>query len=127
MDPSRPTTGRLLVEGEHFCWTLEPPWQDNQTDISCIPCGTYDVKWLWSNHFKRFLPHIADVPGRQNIMIHALNQVSETEGCIGLGDKETGYTLFNSMDALNHFCDWFASVGNEATVSISRLADTAIF
>lgn len=120
----RPTTGQLLIEGERFCYTLERPWLNNAPNVSCIPTGTYDVKWLWSNHFNKYLPHIVDVPGRSNIMFHSLNSVNETEGCVGLGDRETGYVLFNSTDALDRFIEWFKSVGLEAQVCVTTDPDT---
>ena len=30
------TIGRLFINGESFCDTLENPWLDNQRNISCI-------------------------------------------------------------------------------------------
>ena len=33
------TIGRLFINGELFCDTLENPWKDNQRNISCIPDG----------------------------------------------------------------------------------------
>ena len=38
------TIGRLFINGELFCDTLENPWKDNQRNISCIPKGEYNVR-----------------------------------------------------------------------------------
>ena len=38
------TIGRLFINGESFCDTLENPWIDNQRNISCIPEGQYKVR-----------------------------------------------------------------------------------
>ena len=77
--------GKFFIDGYRFCDTLERPWKDNATDISCIPCGTYKVKMLWSEHFQRNLPHIMDVPDRADILIHPANFVVDLKGCVGVG------------------------------------------
>ena len=38
------TIGKLYLNGEMFCDTLELPYRDNQRSISCIPDGEYKVK-----------------------------------------------------------------------------------
>ena len=38
------TIGKLFLNGETFCDTLELPWKDNQRSISCIPAGEYKVR-----------------------------------------------------------------------------------
>jgi len=58
-------TGEL----EFTCKTLELPWLDNETGISCIPEGHYDVIPRTSQKYKNHL-HITDVDGRSYILIH---------------------------------------------------------
>jgi hypothetical protein len=111
-----PTTGQLQVDGDFLCYTLERPWADNAPNVSCIPLGAYDVRMAWSNHFQKDMPHIVGVPGRSDIMLHPLNFVWQTQGCVGLGDKENGYTLVDSADAFTRFLAWFQSVGEKAQV-----------
>ena len=36
--------GKLFLDGEMFCYTLELPHKDNQRSISCIPAGEYKVR-----------------------------------------------------------------------------------
>jgi hypothetical protein len=119
-----PTTGKLLVEGEHFCYTLERPWLDNRDEISCIPEGTYQVLMKFSHHFGRPLPHLLDVPGRDHIMIHVMNVVEQSKGCIGVGESLVGSILSHSTSALGRFLVWFSSVGSTARVTI-RTGGTA--
>ena len=119
-----PTLGELQIEGQHFCYTLERPWLDNQPDTSCIPTGTYQVILSYSTRFARDMPRLIGVPGRTGILIHVLNEVTETEGCIGVGDKILGEDLLNSRAAFDRFLTWFDSVGSEALVTISNSQST---
>ena len=71
--------GVLLVDGQTYCFTLEP--QD------CIPEGTYACQLRDSARFGRKLYGVMDVPGRTDIEIHMGNTVSDTHGCVLLGGK----------------------------------------
>ena len=79
------TLGRLLFNDVPVCYTLERPWLDNQTKISCIPLGTYQGQVQPSPHFNRDLPELLDVPGRSQILMHVGNTTKDTLGCILLG------------------------------------------
>ena len=74
-----PTTGELLLEGEHFAYTLELPWLGNLPGQSCIPCGSYRVILSLSTRFKRDMPRLIGVPGRLGILIHPGNTDHDTE------------------------------------------------
>jgi hypothetical protein len=113
-----PTTGELLVEGEHFCWTLELPWLQNTPGKSCIPTGSYRVLLTLSVRFGREMPRLIGVPKRTGILIHPGNTEEDTEGCILLGDKLIRDDVLNSRIAFDRFLVWFESVGNEAQVNI---------
>lgn len=65
--------------------TLEPPWRDNQPFRSCIPVGRYRIQLAVSPRFGRNIPHLLDVPGRTDILIHPMNRPADTHGCIGVG------------------------------------------
>lgn len=85
-DPSteKGTAGKLSVNGEAFCFTLERGPSDPQ--FPCIPSGKYAILLQYSPHFARLMPHLQDVPGRTEILIHWGNLVSDSEGCILVGD-----------------------------------------
>lgn len=67
------------------CMSLELPWLDNKPQVSCVPEGEYQIKYEYSNKFKRFLWELKGVPNRSEIKIHPANNVYELEGCIALG------------------------------------------
>ena len=82
--PDSPTYGVLLSQGIPLCVTLERPWLENKTDVSCIPPGTYRMTHFNSpSKGKVFLLH--DVPGRSMIEMHIANRVSELAGCVAVG------------------------------------------
>jgi hypothetical protein len=81
-------TRGLLVDadsGEVF-YTLERPWLDNASNISCIPKGTYTCKWHLSPTFG-WVYLVTDVPDRSFILFHSGNVVRHTKGCILIGSR----------------------------------------
>lgn len=66
-------------------FSLELPWKDNKTGISCIPEGIYKVITTFSNRFKQNMWEVLNVPNRKGIRIHPANYVQQLEGCIALG------------------------------------------
>jgi len=86
------TRGILVTPNGEFCKTFELPWRDNLPKLSCIPCGTYDVKARYSPKFGTCY-EVQGVPGRKYILIHSGNLAGDTtkgyrshvEGCILLG------------------------------------------
>jgi hypothetical protein len=92
------TIGRLYVDGEYVCDTLEDTDRGlNQNDSlqsitkkkvygsTAIPIGTYSVKITYSTKFKCNLPLILNVPGYDGIRIHSGNTAKDTLGCILCG------------------------------------------
>ena len=89
------TIGRLFVDGDFFCCTLERPDNGNQpdnkltieNDAGCIPEGTYTLKKDYNGDYQYF--KVLNVPNRTNIELHQANRIGDLSGCIGLGDKIT--------------------------------------
>lgn len=79
--------GRLRFRGMDLA-TLEKPWRDNATSVSCIPAGLYRFTLEPSPRFGRPLYRAVNVPGRSAILIHPANLERELEGCIALGVAE---------------------------------------
>ncbi len=78
------TIGVLLLDGQAFCCTLEPPDRDNQVNISCIPPGHYTVIQVNSPRYGDTF-EITGVPKRSHVLFHAGNVVKHTKGCVLLG------------------------------------------
>lgn len=88
------TLGRLKVDGTMHSHTLELPWRNNQTGVSCIPPGVYAVAFFDSPKFKRAILRLKGVPGREGILIHPANHVAELRGCITLGVRANVHSDF---------------------------------
>jgi hypothetical protein len=84
-----------LSAGEFTCFTGELPWRENQSSVSCIPEGTYQVVWAMSPRFRRFTYRLLEVPYRAGILKHSANLMGDAtlgfraqlNGCIALGEK----------------------------------------
>lgn len=74
------TLGELVIDGQHECWTLEPP--------SPIPAGTYDLIIDFSQRFQRLMPHVLNVPGHTGIRIHWGNWAKNTLDCLLVGQTQ---------------------------------------
>ena len=81
------TLGYISDGHNVICFTLELPWRDNATDISCIPHGTYEVHRRINGRFR-----LSNVEGRAGIDIHVGNRTKEIQGCILVG-MIPGYLL----------------------------------
>ena len=84
--------GSFYYEGDFICYSLERPWIDNKSNISCIPEGTYDLQ---GHKYKARLDtyaltgdtvsHFPSDKARNLILIHPANKVQELQGCIATG------------------------------------------
>ena len=84
------TNGKLECEGKLICKTIELPWKNNETKVSCIPEGKYFIKKRYSNKFKWHL-EVLDVKNRSLILFHpANNAFKELNGCIAPVTKLSG-------------------------------------
>jgi len=86
------TIGKLYINGEHFCDTLEDTVRDLKSDGSgkvygetAIPAGEYDIALTRSPRFKRILPRLLNVPFFEGILIHSGNFSSQSSGCLLIG------------------------------------------
>ncbi len=77
------TKGRLFLQDEYFCDTIEPAYEGNQyCEKGCIPFGFYNIVVTDSPKFSRPLPWITRVTGYSGIRIHAGSKPEHTKGCI---------------------------------------------
>jgi len=103
------TVGRLYINSNYFCYTLEDTVRAEGVKIkgqTAIPQGRYKVIVDYSNRFQRELPHILDVKGFEGIRIHSGNTDQDTEGCILLGESWNGSDFVgNSRVTFSKFYD----------------------
>ena len=98
------TLGKLYLNGEFICYTLENAWLDNKRNISCIPVGVYDVRVrLPRESATRDYLHllVKDVPNRTYILFHRGNTAKDTLGCILTGMDRGENVIYKSRVAHN--------------------------
>ena len=88
------TNGKILMQGSLISYTIELPWKNNHTRVSCIPEGRYRILQRCNAHFNQHF-QVVDVPGREGILIHPANDAQlELKGCIApvsmLIDRDRG-------------------------------------
>ena len=87
------TNGKLECEGKFISKTIELPWKNNETKVSCIPEGKYFIKKRYSRKFHWHL-EVIDVKNRGLILFHpANNALKELNGCIAPVTKISGAGL----------------------------------
>ena len=110
------TIGRLFINGELFCDTLENPWKDNQRNISCIPDGEYNVRLrLPRESATRDYIHllVKEVPNRDWILFHRGNTAKDTSGCILVGKGSEHNAVQNSRLAMDLLIKEIINLGGE--------------
>ena len=102
------TIGKLSIDGDYFCDTLEDKVRDLNKNgkldefeqkvygKTAIPYGTYKVVYNFSPRFKKQLPRLLDVPNFDGVLIHAGNTSEDTSGCILLGENKIKGRVINS-------------------------------
>jgi hypothetical protein len=89
------TYGALAIGDTPVCVSIEPPWRENERDVSCIPGGPLACPVVYQcvrglhrleggEPFETF--EVIGVPGRSGILFHRGNIVRETRGCIIVGE-----------------------------------------
>ena len=110
------TMGKLFLNGEEFCDTLELAWKDNQRSISCIPAGEYKVRLrLPRESATRDYIHllVQDVPNRSYILVHIGNTTADTKGCILVGQSRQQDFVGNSTLAMELLIKEIIHLGGE--------------
>lgn len=117
------TFGVLLIQGEVFCVTLEPPDHLNEPMMSCIPAQQYLCSLHNSPKFG-LTYQVRHVPGRSEILFHRGNQVKDTAGCILLaqhyGKLRGNRAILNSGNTFDDFMERMAGE-NEFKLTIKEV------
>ncbi len=100
------TVGRLTLSGSAFqCFTLELPWLENESNVSCIPKGTYKA-FKRTSQRNGSVFELRNVQQRSSIQCHSGNYTRQIQGCILVGssvtflDADTIPDVTNSKDTL---------------------------
>jgi len=110
------TIGKLFINGEEFCDTLELAWRDNQRRISCIPAGEYNVRIRkasesGSRNYVHLL--IQDVPNRDYVLFHRGNTAKDSRGCVLVGQSRKQNFVGNSRLAMDLLMKEIINLGGE--------------
>ena len=96
------TPGKLYIDGEYFCFTLEDLVRLPDVKLygqTAIPVGEYFVHLNYSPRFGRILPQVINVPMFTGIRIHKGNRVGDTLGCILVGFRRDKDVIWESTIA----------------------------
>lgn len=105
LDNKYGTFGALFDVDTFLITTLERSWEDNKTDVSCIPPGRYLCMRTQSPKFGDTF-EVTGVNGRSSILLHKGNYaLSDSHGCILLG---SGFAMLNNQLAISQSGDAFA-------------------
>ena len=125
------TIGRLYVDGNYFCDTLEDTVRDLNKNgkfdngekkvyaKTAIPYGTYEIKWTYSPRFKKYTPQLMNVPSFEGIRIHSGNSSTDTEGCLLLGENKKVGMVLNSRATINKFYPLIKKACSKGKVTIA--------
>lgn len=135
------TIGKLYIDGEYFCDTIEdkdrglfqnmPLEQIKEKKIkyqTAIPTGTYKVTLsVQSPKFSQkeqynfcngYLPRLIDVPGFEGILIHKGNTAEHSGGCILVGENKVKGKVINSTATFKKLYEVLKSATDEITIDI---------
>lgn len=112
------TIGKLFVNGEYVCDTLEDVVRSENSKVygkTAIPYGVYEIVLTMSPRFKKVLPLLLDVPHFEGIRIHTGNTEKDTEGCILVGYNKVKGKVINSRIAFDKVMKYLelATINNE--------------
>lgn len=107
------TIGRLYVNGEYECDTIEDKVRDVSKEAkiygeTAIPYGNYEItmkvkspKFSKVEKYRRcggYLPRLLDVPYFEGILIHIGNKAEDSLGCILVGQNKVKGQVINSTE-----------------------------
>lgn len=135
------TIGKLYIDGEYICDTIEDKDRGLTQDMSsseiakikvkhqtAIPTGTYKVtlkvqspKYSQRSQYnfcKGYLPRLIDVPGFEGILIHIGNKHEDSSGCILVGENKVKGQVINSTTTFKKLYEKLKKSDDEITIEI---------
>ena len=126
------TIGKLFIDGEYFCDTLEDTDRGLSNDMTlsqiqdvkrkgctAIPTGRYLMELTVSPRFGRILPILIGVKGFEGIRIHRGNTDADTEGCILVGENKAVGKVLNSANTEQRLMDRLKKINHTEQIYIT--------
>lgn len=109
------TLGKLYVNGEYVCDTLEDKDRKLETTgasakvyaQTAIPRGRYKMTYYLWTKYNNYYPWIQNVPCFQGILIHGGSMEDHTSGCILVGKRTSNNMLMGSASAMEKIRKFF--------------------
>ena len=98
------TISDLYLNSDKIGYALEPPWNDNKENASCIPTGLYTAfirKKETSTRWGYDTLQLQSVMARTAVQIHRGNEPGQTDGCILPGITKGADRVWSSQLALD--------------------------
>jgi hypothetical protein len=128
------TIGKLYIDGEYFCDTIEDTVRalndigDKIPTKTAIPYGTYKItlnivspKYSQRKSYDWCggrLPRLLNVPFFEGILIHAGNTAEDSAGCILVGENKEKGKVLNSMATLKRLYKRLKEVKDQIYIEI---------
>lgn len=118
------TLGIFFLNEKPSFISLELPWKNNESQVSCIPIGEYlCVRRKASANITADIGEafeIKSVPNRSDILIHVANYPKEIKGCVAIGMR-WGWNLEGVFDSKLAFKSLMKTLQgiNECTIKIN--------
>ena len=124
------TIGKLYVDGEYVCDTIEDTVRDLDKDgkfangevkipgKTAIPYGRYEItmkvkspkysnfsKYSWAKKYDGYLPRLLNVPHFYGVLIHVGNSALDSEACVLVGENKVVGKVINSVNTFRRLMD----------------------
>ena len=124
------TIGKLYVDGEYVCDTIEDTvryldkdgkFANGEVKIpgkTAIPYGRYEItmkvkspkysnfsKYSWAKKYDGYLPRLLNVSNFEGVLLHPGNTSSESAGCILTGENKVVGKVINSVNTFRRLMD----------------------
>lgn len=135
------TIGKLSIDGEDFCDTIEdrdrglsqemPEYKIKEIKVygqTAIPTGRYKVDMntvslrfkerSWAKPYDGKLPRLIGVPGFEGVLIHVGNTAQDSSGCVLVGVNSIVGRVMNSTATFHNLMKRLLAAKDDIYISI---------
>ena len=138
------TIGKLYVDGEYVCDTIEDTVRDLDKDgkfangevkipgKTAIPYGRYEItmkvkspkysnftRYSWAKKYDGYLPRLLNVPHFDGVLIHVGNSALDSEACVLVGENKVVGKVMNSVNTFRRLMDEYLVPAKKRSERIS--------